>query len=431
MIPLSYSKEQLAELRIELQKATRRGNLHLYRVLLALVLIGERQQGMAEIAQLIGVTVKTLFSWLKQFMVDRMSLFTKHWFKGRGRKSRLNKAQLQALYDMIEAGPLANGFTCGGWNTAMINALITKEFKVSYQERYLPRLLKKIGLSYQKAKFESDRLDDDAHQATRQEWIEKKLPEIIKKANAEGSVVLFGDEVSFAMWGSLGRTWAPIGKQPVVKTTGVRKGLKIFGAIDLMTGSFHYRESRQYVLTQKSFTALKKMGMPAETVKGLKAAINKTVFLTRQAFLARVQAHMSKATYEAYQASILQLADVPGRFNGESYIEFLKQLIDANDWPVILIEDGAPYHGRLIVQDFVKAHSQHLTVERLPSFSPDYNPIEKLWKNTKRDATHLKYFEQFEELRDAVVSTFESYINEASKVLSVMSKMRREFGLTG
>lgn len=431
MIPLTYSKEQLTALRIELQKATRGGNLHRYRVLLALVLIGERQQGMAAIAQLIGVTVKTLFNWLKQFMVDRMALFTKHWFKGRGRKSKLNKAQLQTLYDMIEAGPLANGFTCGGWNTAMINELITKEFKVSYKERYLPRLLKKIGLSYQKAKFESDRLDDEAHQAIRQEWIEKKLPEIIKKANAEGSVVLFGDEVSFAMWGSLGRTWAPIGKQPVVKTTGIRKGLKVFGAIDLMAGGFHYRESLQYVLTQKSFTALKKMGMPAETVKGLKVAINKTVFLTKHAFLEAVQAHMSKATYEAYQASVLQLAEVPGRFNGDSYIEFLKQLIEKNDKPVVLIEDGAPYHGRLIVQDFVKENSQHLTIERLPSFSPDYNPIEKLWKNTKRDATHLKYFEQFEDLRGAVVSTFESYTKDASKVLGVMSKMRGEFGLTG
>ncbi len=50
---------------------------------------------MNEIAQLIGITVKTLFNWLKQFMVDRMKLFTKHWFKGRGRKSRLSKRQRQ------------------------------------------------------------------------------------------------------------------------------------------------------------------------------------------------------------------------------------------------------------------------------------------------------------------------------------------------
>ena len=242
--------------------------------------------------------------------------------------------------------------------------------------------------------------------------------------------ILLGDEVSFAMRGSLGRTWAPIGKQPVVKTTGTRKGLKIFGAIDLMEGGFHYCESLQYVLTQKSFTALKKMGMPVEIVKQLKAAINNEVFLTKQDFLKAVQTRMSKDTYHAYHLNIVRFAEVPGRFNGESYIEFLKQLIENNDRHVVLIEDGAPYHGRVIVKDFVNENSQNISIERLPSFSPDYNPIEKLWKNTKRDATHLKYFEKFEDLRDSVVGTFESYINDTSKVLGVMKKMREKFSIT-
>ena len=140
--------------------------------------------------------------------------------------------------------------------------------------------------------------------------------------------------------------------------------------------------------------------------------------------------NMSKEIYDAYQFDMLEFAEVSGRFNGESYIEFLEQLIDKNDRHVVLIEDGAPYHGRVIVNDFVKENSQHITIKRLPSFSPDYNPIEKLWKNTKRDATHLKYFEKFEDLRVSVVSTFESYIKDASKVLGVMNKMREEFGIT-
>jgi hypothetical protein len=55
--------------------------------------------------------------------------------------------------------------------------------------------------------------------------LETTLPAIIKKAKAENSVVLFGDEVSYAMWDSLSRTWMPIGQQPTVKTTGIRKGL--------------------------------------------------------------------------------------------------------------------------------------------------------------------------------------------------------------
>jgi len=37
-----------------------------------------------------------------------------------------------------------------------------------------------------------------------------------------------------------------------------------------------------------------------------------------------------------------------------------------------------------------------LTVFQLPSYSPDYNPIEFLWKNVKRQSTHNQYFPEFE-----------------------------------
>jgi len=57
-----------------------------------------------------------------------------------------------------------------------------------------------------------------------------------------------------------------------------------------------------------------------------------------------------------------------------------------------------------------------LTVERLPACSPDYNPIEKLWKNNKRDSTHIKYFKTFEDIHDSVIKTFKAYRQDASKM---------------
>jgi len=148
MITLTYSKEQLEELRFELIKANKGGNLHHYRVLWALVLIGEQQHEMKDIATLMGVTVRSLLNWLKSFMVNRMALFSKHWFKGRGRHAKLTNQAQKKLYEMIKEGPEANGFNCGGWNTALINCLIEKKFGVRYNERYLATLLKKLGLSY-------------------------------------------------------------------------------------------------------------------------------------------------------------------------------------------------------------------------------------------------------------------------------------------
>lgn len=323
MIPLSYSKKRLSTLRGELQKAHQQGNTHLYRVILALILIGEKKHSLKEIAQLINVTVKTLFNWLKKFMCYDLELFTMHWFKGRGRSPKLTKTQQIKLRKMIEEGPEKQGFHSGGWNTAMINQLIFLHFQVRYNERYLPRLLKKIGLSYQKAKFISSRLDEKSYHEKREEWLNNTLPAVLKKAKEKEAIVLFGDEVSFAMWGSLGRTWAPVGQQPVVKTTGIRKGLKMYGAIEVTQGDFHYRESLQYKLTQKSFTALKKAGMSANEVKVLKLLMNKKIYRNQHDFLMAIEGCLGKKTAHSYQKMILQLAEMSGRFNGESYVQFL------------------------------------------------------------------------------------------------------------
>ncbi len=92
--------------------------------------------------------------------------------------------------------------------------LIEREFGVTYNPRYVCRLLHQIGITYQKAAFVSDTLDDEEHQKKRETWEKKTWPSILKRARQLKAVILFGDEVSFAQWGSLCRTWGPRGKQP-------------------------------------------------------------------------------------------------------------------------------------------------------------------------------------------------------------------------
>ena len=71
-----------------------------------------------------------------------------------------------------------------------------------------------------------------------------------------------------------------------------------------------------------------------------------------------------------------------------------------------------------------------MTIERLPAFSPDDIPIEKLWKNTKKDSTHLKYFKTFEDLHASVIKTFKTYMQNAGKIICAMKKMREDFAIT-
>ena len=237
-----FEKQTVKRLEQEVQSALKLNNFRLFKISKSLLLFAKNND-IADIAELFQVNTRTIYNWISRFMVERFSWLLGLHYRGRGAKSKLTKEQMKKIYDLVVDGPENYGFDCGVWNSPMIAEVILREFNVTYNPRYLCRLLKKIGLSFQKAAFEAERTDDN--EKKRKEWVDKTWPEILKKAKEIFAVILFGDEVSFAQWGSLSRTWAPIGKQPKIKTKGKRKGLKMFGVIEFFKGSFHYMETEE------------------------------------------------------------------------------------------------------------------------------------------------------------------------------------------
>lgn len=86
------------------------------------------------------------------------------------------------------------------------------------------------------------------------------------------------------------------------------------------------------------------------------------------------------------------------RFTAARYCAFLTAVLATTAQPVILIQDGARYHTAAETRRVLAQHAARLTVSQLPSYSPDYNPIEHLWRHVKRDRTHNRYFPTFERL---------------------------------
>src|SRR5262249_31817115 len=84
-----------------------------------------------------------------------------------------------------------------------------------------------------------------------------------------------------------------------------------------------------------------------------------------------------------------------GRCNSASYAAFLLDVLSQTTQPVVVIQDGARYHTSKAMQASFETHAERLTIEQLPAYSPDFNPIEHLWKKVKKEATHLKYFPEF------------------------------------
>jgi transposase len=356
-IRIQFSNGTVKALTTRWEGAFRKGDLRLVRRIGALLLLSKALP-VAEVAQLSGVVEQTVRNWLYAFILERFDSL--QYRTSPGRPAKLSKTQKQRLKALITAGPEEAGYPTGCWNCALIQDLILREFKVLYDVFYVSQLLHTLGLSYQKARFVSDHLDADQ----RKVWIDHEWPQIVAEAKRRGALLLFADEASFAQWGSLARTWAPLGEQPLIKTCGKRKAYKVFGLIDYFCGRLFY------------------------------------------------QGHQ-------------------GRFTAESYCNFLAWVLTQTAQPLILIHDGAKYHTAKQTREFCAEHPERLSVYQLPAYSPDYNPIEHLWKNVKHDKTHNRYFPTFDNLIAAVeagLTYFQQHLDEVKQLMG--SYLDQMAGLT-
>jgi transposase len=211
-------------------------------------------------------------------------------------------------------------------------------------------LLKNLGFRCQKAACVSAHLDEHK----RQEWRTQTGPQILRAAHTKKALLLFGDAASFPQWGTLTYTWARRGQQPKVKTSGKRKGYKVFGLIDSFTGHFFYQGQ-------------------------------------------------------------------DGRLNSAASIAFLTRVLAQTTQPILRIQDGAKYHTSAETKAFFAQQTARLQVVQLPTYSPDYNPIEQLWKKIKQQETHLHYFPTFEALTEKVEQALLKFTNAPEEILALCS----------
>jgi transposase len=151
------------------------------------------------------------------------------------------------------------------------------------------------------------------------------------------------DEVHFQQYGSRCRMWIPPEiKDPVLLHAPTRKSVGYFGAVRLRDGRFVFRRETE-------------------------------------------------------------------KFNGSSFFEFLRQLRQASRGTgrrVVTIVDNASYHHSRLHLSWREQFSEEFALDFLPAYSPELNPIERVWKLVRRHCLHNRYFECLETINTTVETEF-------------------------
>jgi transposase len=92
-----------------------------------------------------------------------------------------------------------------------------------------------------------------------------------------------------------------------------------------------------------------------------------------------------------------------GSITANVMCDFLKRLMHNAQNPIFLIWDGHPTHKSKKVRECIESFEGNLEVYLLPSYSPELNPTEQVWRSVKNHTVGRKSVFGPDQLRSAVI----------------------------
>lgn len=177
------------------------------------------------------------------------------------------------------------------------------------------------------------------------------------------------DEARFPMVPTLAATLGVKGHRPLVGTRDNKDLLYVFAVVNLVSAALH-----------------------ANTLESPKDAKKRT----GQSKTRRLQ--------EAFAAHLRHVGRVYPR---------------ARHPRVVLTIDNAPWHRGKPIDEAMR-DNPHLEFYRLPSYSPQLNPIERFWKKLRRRSTHNRLFETLADLKASLRASLCYFQTMRHKVKSII-----------
>lgn len=84
--------------------------------------------------------------------------------------------------------------------------------------------------------------------------------------------------------------------------------------------------------------------------------------------------------------------------NTASFFSFLLQVVKKyHEQKVVMVLDNVPYHHAKRLKPILERYKHRIELLYLPPYSPDLNPIERVWWYMRKKITHNRYIQSLEE----------------------------------
>jgi transposase len=174
----------------------------------------------------LGFHRSCIYEWLARYRAGGWHALNSGKLEGRPKK--LNGKQIRWVYDAVTLkSPLQYKFEFALWTRRMVRTLIYEKFGIHLSIWSVGRLLNQLGLSCQRPLMKAYEQNPELVE----QWLKKDFPRIQELAKKEKALIFFEDEAGVRSDFHSGKTWAPRGQTPVVKTTGKRFGFNMISAV--------------------------------------------------------------------------------------------------------------------------------------------------------------------------------------------------------
>jgi transposase len=182
-----------------------------------------------EVARLLGVPRQTIGLWVQAFHDGgEAALIAKRRGPKLGAGTELAPWQAaQIAQALCDKRPEQLKLPFYLWTRDAVVELIERRFGVQVSRWTAGRYLKRWGFTPQKPMRRAFEQSDAAVRT----WIEDEFPRIRREAKREGAAIYWADEMGLRSDHTVGRTFSPRGKTPVVRGTGQRFSCNVISAI--------------------------------------------------------------------------------------------------------------------------------------------------------------------------------------------------------